>query len=121
MPPLAKLMIPLAFAITLQSAHAQMLGLESDTNVTLTQADLDMIKTALAQQIHGKKPGASAAWSDPTSGNSGTLRLQKVFSRQGQRCEQIEYQLHPPEKGKLSDRYALISCLQPDGAWKLSY
>lgn len=121
MPPLAKFALPLALVAMLQAAQAQMLGLESDTNVTLTQADLDMIRTALGQQIHGKKLGASVSWSNPTSGNSGTLSLQKTFERQGQHCEQIEYRLHPPEKGKLSDRYTLISCRQPDGTWKLSY
>ena len=118
---LSRFVLPLALAMAFHSAQAQMLGPESDTNVTLSQADLDMIKTAIAQQIHGKKLGSSASWTNPASGNSGTLSLQKVFSRQGQRCEQIEYRLHPPEKGKLSDRYTLISCLQPDGTWKLSY
>ena len=121
MPPLAKFLLPLALAITLQPAHAQLLGLESDTNVTLTQADLDKIKTTLAQQVHGKKLGTLASWSNAESGNYGTLGLQKVFERQRQRCEQIEYRLHPADKTKLSDRYILISCLQPDGTWKLSY
>jgi len=117
---LAKLVLPIALAISVQPAHAQMLwGRAWETNVSLSQADIDMIKTTLAQKIHGQAVGTSASWSDPASGNSGSLTLLQVFFRQGQRCEQIAYRISPPTKGS-SDHYILMSCLQPDGTWKLS-
>lgn len=117
---LAKLVLPIALAISVQSAHAEMLwGRAWETNVSLTQADIDMIKTTLAQKIHGHAVGTSASWSDPTSGNSGTLALLQVFFRQAQRCEQIAYRISPEGNGP-SDHYVLMSCLQPDGTWKLS-
>jgi hypothetical protein len=56
-----------------------------DTYVTLTRADLDMMRVALTQQIHNKRPGAAASWKNPESGNSGTVRLLDAFARQGYR------------------------------------
>ncbi len=120
MPPLLKFILPIALTLALQPAQAQILGPSWETNVTLAQADLDMIKAALAQQIHNKRLGASAAWSNPASGNSGSVTLLKIFARQGRRCEQIEYRMSPPQAARPSDRFVLISCLQPDGSWKLS-
>ena len=117
-----RLLLPAALLLSLHpaAARAQMLGPSWETYVTLSQADLDMIKGALGQQIHNQKPGASALWRNPTSGNSGSVTLLKTFARQGRRCEQIEYRLNPPENAKPSDRFVLTSCMQPDGTWKLS-
>jgi hypothetical protein len=121
MSPMLKFALPIALLLAIEPAHAQMLGLWWDTNVTLTQADLDIIKGDLANQIHNKKLGTTASWSNPASGNSGSITLVKVFARQGQRCEQIDYRMSPPEKTKPSDRYVLTSCMSTDGSWKLSY
>jgi hypothetical protein len=99
------------------SAEAQLMG---PSWVTLTQSDLAMIKGALAEQIHNRKPGTSASWRNPESGNSGMVTLLKAFARQGRRCEQIEYRLSPPDRTNPSDRFVLTRCVQPDGSWKLS-
>lgn len=115
--------LPVAlFASTVPSAEAQMaFGRQWETNVSLTQADMNMIKATLDQKIHGQPAGVSATWTNPTTGNSGTITLLRVFGRQGQRCEQIDYQMGSSSQGRSSDRYDLVSCLQPDGAWKLAY
>jgi surface antigen len=117
-----RLLLTAALLLSLHpvSARAQMLGPSWETYVTLSQADLDMIKGALGQQIHNQQPGTSASWRNPTSGNSGSVTLLKTFARQGRRCDQIEYRLNPPENAKPSDRFVLTSCMQPDGTWKLS-
>jgi hypothetical protein len=120
MPPMLKFVLPIALSFALHSAQAQILGPAWETNVTLTRADLDMIKASLAQRIHNQRLGASTSWSNPESGNSGSMTLLKIFARQGRRCEQIEYRMSPPEKARPSDRFVLISCLQVDGTWKLS-
>ena len=117
------LVVLLAALWALQPANAQGLGLPMgslwDTYVTLTRADIDMIRGILAQQIHNNKPGNSATWRNPESGNSGTVTLINILSRQGRRCERIEYRMSPPQ-GTPSDRFALTSCLQADGSWKLA-
>jgi hypothetical protein len=123
MSPVLKFAISFAMSLALQPAHAQMLGPLGtlwETNVTLTQSDLNLIRTVLSQQIHNKRPGTSIRWSNPESGNSGSLTLLNAFARQGRRCEQIEYRMSPPEPAKPSDRFVLTSCMQPDGSWKLA-
>jgi surface antigen len=120
MSPMVKFAVPFALFLAVPPAQAQLLGRLWETNVTLTRADLDMIEAALAHKIQGKPAGTPAAWSDAASGNSGAIKLLKISERNGQRSEQIEYRNYPPEKWRPSDRFALTSCRQPDGVWKLS-
>lgn len=120
MRPTLKYALPIALSLAATPLHAQTpLGPSFETYVTLTQVDLDIIKTTLAGQVHGKKLGTQAAWSNPQSANSGSITLLNIWSRDGRRCEQIEYRLVPPNKTPF-DRYVLTSCVQPDGSWKLS-
>lgn len=84
------------------------------------RSDLDMIKSGLAQQIHHRAAGTSVSWRNPESGNSGSVTPLRVFSRQGQRCEAIEYRMSSADRGHPSDRFVLTSCRQADGNWKLS-
>jgi surface antigen len=77
-------------------------------------------RATVAGHIHNAAPGSTAAWSNPASGNSGTVRLLDVFHRQGRRCEHIEYRNIPAEKARPTERLVMTSCLQPDGSWKLS-
>jgi surface antigen len=119
MSPVCKLALPLAlwwFAV--HPASAQM-GPAWDTYVTLTQGDMNQIRTILSEQIHNKRPGTSVPWKNAESGNWGQVTLLKAFVRRGQKCEQIEYRMSPPQ-GTPSDRFVLTSCMQPDGKWKLS-
>ena len=120
MPPIMKRALPLALLLAFRPAEAQLMGPLWETNVTLTRADLNMIRATLASKIHGRPAGTSAAWSDPASGNSGTITLLKISERQGQRCEQIEYRNYPRETWRPADIFVLTSCRQPDGTWKLS-
>jgi hypothetical protein len=43
------------------AAQAQFLGLGFESNITLTQQDLDLIRQTVNQQIHGKPAGATAS------------------------------------------------------------
>jgi surface antigen len=117
------LTLALALSLALQPAYGQGLGMPMgslwDTYVTLTRTDLDVIRTALTQQIHNKRRGTSVIWKNPDSGNSGTVTLLDASTRQGYRCERIEYRMSPPQ-GSPSDRFVLTSCMQPDGSWKLA-
>jgi hypothetical protein len=119
MPPMMKFALPLALFLACGPAWAQFLGPLWETNVTLTRADLGMIRATLAGSIHGRPAGTAASWSDPSSGNSGTITLLKVSERLGQRCEQIEYRNYPRETWRPADIFTLTSCRQPDGTWKL--
>ena len=79
------------------AAEAQFLGLGFGSNITLTQQDLDMIRQTVNQQIPGKPAGQTASWSNPSSQNSGTIKLLKKFTARNMRCE--ENRLHIADDG----------------------
>jgi surface antigen len=101
------------------AAEAQFLGLGFESNITLTQQDLDMIRQTANQQIHGKPVGTTASWSNPDSKNSGTVKLLKKFPARNMRCEEIGYTLVTTATAVSPEHYVLDSCLQPDGTWKI--
>jgi|SRR6516162_3134910 surface antigen len=107
-------------ALASPAAQAQLLGLGFESNVTLTQDDLDMIHRAVTQQIHGKPVGTAASWGNPNSKNSGTIRLLKKFTARNMRCETLGYTLMTTAvAGASPEHYELNSCLEPDGSWKI--
>jgi len=113
---------PLAFAVAALAstvAQAQLLGPSFESNITLTREDLDMMRQTVTQQIHGKPVGTTATWSNPTSKNSGTVKLLKKFSARNMRCETIGYTLATTASNVSPEHYELNSCLQPDGSWKI--
>ena len=100
------------------AAHAQLLP-TWETNITLTQQDLDMIHGAVTNQVHGKPVGTTASWSNPASGNSGSIKLVKKLALKNQRCEDLEYTVRSGGTPVYTEHYHFISCLQPDGTWKI--
>ena len=120
MSPPRKVLIPfLAVLMLAGAAQAQLLP-TWETNITLTQQDLDMIHNAVTGQIHGKPVGTTASWSNPASGNSGTVRLAKKLVQNNQKCEEIEYIVRSGGTPSYSEHYHFTSCLQPDGTWKIA-
>jgi surface antigen len=113
-------LLPIALVLAATPAAAQLMGPLWETNVPLTRGDLDRIEATLVHKIHGHPAGTTARWRDPASGNSGKITLLKVFEQNGERCERIEYHNYAPEKWRPNDHFALTSCRQPDGRWKLS-
>ncbi|MBV8133883.1 MAG: hypothetical protein JO282_15415 [Alphaproteobacteria bacterium] len=113
---------PLVFvvaALASPAAQAQLLGPTFESNITLTRADLDMLRQTVIQQIHGKPVGTTASWSNPDSKNSGTIKLLKKFTARNMRCEEIGYTLVTTASAVSPEHYVLDSCLQPDGSWKI--
>ena len=113
---------PLVLAIVClasSAAEAQLLGSGFESNISLTQQDLDMIRQTVNQQIHGKPVGATASWHDASSQNSGTIRLLKTFTARKMHCEEIGYTLMTTVMAVSPEHYILDSCQQPDGSWKI--
>jgi surface antigen len=113
-----KALIPIIGLIA-ASAQAQLLP-TWETHVVLSQQDLDMIHGAVTNQIHGKPAGTAASWSNPASGNSGVVKLDKRLTRKNQQCEQIEYTVRSGGPSVYTEHYHFTSCLQPDGTWKIA-
>ena len=113
---------PLVLAIVClgsPAAEAQLLGLGFESNISLTQQDLDVIRQTVNQQIHGKPVGATASWHNATSQNSGTIRLLKKFAARNMHCEEVGYTQMTTAVAVSPEHYILDSCLQPDGSWKI--
>jgi outer membrane surface antigen len=102
-----------------RAAQAFWLGPAWETTTTLTSEDLDIMRTTVQRDIHGKRADTVATWQNPTSGNSGTITLLKKATRNGKACEQIEYRIKPSPPSTRWERYVFTSCHQPDGTWKL--
>jgi surface antigen len=115
-----KPLIPLVVALMVAGAVRAQLLPTWETNITPTQQDLDMIHSAVTNQVHGKSVGTTASWSNPTSGNSGSITLTKKLVKRGQRCEDIEYTVRSGGTPIYTEHYHFTGCLQPDGTWKIA-
>jgi surface antigen len=113
-----KVLIPVIGLIA-GSAQAQLLP-TWETHIVLSQQDLDMIRATVTNQIHGKRVGTTASWSNPASGNSGFIKLGKKLAQKNQQCEEIEYTVRSGGPTVYTEHYHFTSCLQPDGAWKIA-
>src|SRR5262252_4585288 len=99
-----------AVLLTTASAEAQLFP-TWETHITLTQQDLDMIHSAVTARVHGKPVGTTASWSNPASGNSGSIGLVKKVVREKQQCEEIEYMVHSKGPPVYAEHYHFTSCL----------
>jgi hypothetical protein len=74
-------------------AEAQFLGPGFESDIEPTKHDLEIIHRTVAQLVRRKPVGASASWSNPDSGNFGTIKLLRRDARAGRICGTAEYTL----------------------------
>lgn len=101
-------------------ASAQFLGLGFESNIELTKQDLAIIRRTVNEQVHGRTVGTSASWSNPESGNYGTITLVKRYTANGLPCESVGYTLATKKRPVSPEHYMLNSCRQPDGTWRIT-
>jgi hypothetical protein len=86
----------------------------------LVQGDKQMLAAAeeelnTQQTIH---PGDKRDWHNPQSGNSGSVRVLRLFTDAGAPCHSLAYDV--TYKAKRPGRtYTLNWCKAKDGAWKI--
>ncbi len=119
MPQSIKLLLLVIACLAASAAQAQLLGPAFESNITLTQEDLNMMRQTVNQQIHGKPVGTTATWTNPSSKNSGAIKLLKKFTARNMRCETIGYTMKTTAMAASPEHYEFNSCLQPDGSWKI--
>jgi len=115
-----KIVIPVAIGFMIAAAAQAQLLPTWETHIVLSQQDIDMIHGAVTNQIHGKPVGTAALWSNPDSGNSGAIKLEKKLTRRNQQCEDIAYTVRSSGTPVYTEHYHFTSCLQPDGTWKIA-
>ena len=106
--------------LTVTMAHAQGLTQPWDEISPLTPEDRATIASTVQSQIHGKRSGTTANWTNPASGHSGTIKLLSKSTLRGMPCEGIEYRIVEPGGRQQHGRYVFTSCQLPDGNWKLA-
>ena len=119
MPRPIKVVLVIIAGLASPAAQAQLLGPAFESKIALTREDLDMMLQTVNQQIHGKPVGTTASWSNPSSKNSGTIKLLKKFTTRNMRCETIGYTLATTATAVEPEHYEFNSCLQADGTWKI--
>src|SRR5436189_645419 len=94
--------MPMALAIVAllgDPAQAQlMFGPTWESNIALTQGDLDLIHRTVDTEVHGKPVGTTASWSNPETGNAGTVKLLRKFKKANLHCERVAYTLTTMKK-----------------------
>jgi surface antigen len=113
-------LIPFIVGVLVAGAVRAQLLPTWETNITLTQQDLDMIHSAVTNQVHGKPVETRVTWSNAASGNSGYVKLNKKLVKNGQQCESIGYTVRSKGPPVYTEHYHFTSCLQPDGSWKIA-
>lgn len=100
-------------------AHAQINPFRSYKGPVLTKADLEQGIQAADKLLKADeaKVGASETWTGPTSGNSGTLTVQKAFERKGSPCRSLRSVVD--YKNGTKRTWTLNVCRVANGDWKL--
>lgn len=88
-----------------------------DDTLNLKQSDLEMIQHAARQGLDGKDVGTVVEWSNPKTGNKGTVTLLRSFEYDGHQCREVQH-LVDPKGGSFIQRYVNTICKQTDGTWK---
>ena len=92
-------------------------GIGNQIGASLDRADMTYYNTASQKALETGQPGQSLPWSNPQSGNSGTITPQKYYQNtSGQYCR--EYSQTITVGGKTQQGYG-TACRQPDGTWQI--
>ena len=97
------------------SAQAQLLP-TWETNIVLTQQDLDMIHG----QVHGKPVGTSRFLVHPGLRKLGLGQAGQKTRSEKSRFEEVEYTVRSGARRTYSEHYHLTSCLKPGRTSKLA-
>ena len=107
-----------AFAATVP-AQAQLNPFRrSDFDVT--QSDIRLATAAAAKLYEGERAGIGDVedWSNPETGNMGTVMLVGIFTHNDLPCRRLQHDIELASSGT-PFRYVFDRCKLPSGEWKL--
>ena len=100
-------------------AYAQLNPFRGYNGPTLAKPDIDAGRVA-ADRLLGSDPkpvGTVETWTGPTSGNSGTLTVERTYQKQGHQCSALRSRVTYKEG---TDRSSLLQVCRVGGQWKLA-
>jgi len=106
-----------AFALLTVSAEAQLLFGSRLGQAHYQGDDTKIIMQVGADMLRNAPDGASRPWSNPQTGNSGTITVLRSYKRGNLPCRDAEV------NSQLKDRnvvYVLPVCQVADGSWKIA-
>jgi surface antigen len=83
---------------------------------TMTHEDRQMYKSALDDALTSGAVGETKAWKNPETGNFGSVKVIKDFSRQESACRRVETFAQTKQ---IKNRARWNFCRQPSGEWKV--
>ncbi len=86
----------------------------------LEPGDIEMMKAAAATLFtdDAARLGDTRTWTNPESGNAGSVSLVKTFEHQGLPCKRVQHAIK--QKGHADQViYQFARCRAADGTWKL--
>jgi surface antigen len=91
--------------------------LGNEVGASLDKADKVAMQRSSQYALEKTKSGQTSNWSNPDSGNSGSVTPTNTYQNaEGKYCR--EYQQTITVAGKSQEAYG-TACRQPDGAWKV--
>lgn len=103
-------------------AHAQINPFRGYKGPTLTKDDLASGQAAAMKLLTDDQAqmGKSEDWAGPTSGNTGSVSVQRAFERQGMECRELRTEIRYKKAPTASSRvFNLNVCRTQAGEWKL--
>jgi surface antigen len=92
-------------------------GLGSSVGESLDKADLNYYENTAQTALETAPAGQTLPWSNPQSGNSGTITPKQYYqSSNGQYCR--EYTQSINVGGRIQEGVG-TACRQPDGSWRI--
>lgn len=92
-------------------------ALGNEVGASLDRADMAYYRNTSQQALETAPPGQTLPWSNPQSGNHGTVTPQAYYqTASGQYCR--EYTQTISVGGKQAQGYG-TACRQPDGSWQI--
>lgn len=91
-------------------------GLGKSVGDSLDRADLAYAERSSQQALETARTGQPVAWSNPDSGNSGTITPTRTYQDAGQPCR--EYTQKIMVGGKQETAYGR-ACRETDGSWRV--
>ncbi|MGH7152602.1 MAG: hypothetical protein ACREF3_01635 [Acetobacteraceae bacterium] len=112
----------LCLAVSLGTSHAQVNPFRSSRVGSGLNSEDFKTMNATAAQLYERESvadGTNDKWSNPKSGNGGTITVLQSFTRSDMQCRKVRYDIRL--KARTGPRsYTVNWCKTPEGVWKLA-
>jgi len=107
-------------ALVAPAARAQINPFTTRPVAGLEKDDIDRLGRAAERLYSGRSIGTVERWRSPDTGNSGSVKLLRVFTGKGMPCRTLRYRVRLHDRqGRDPDQFVVNWCRTASGEWKL--